>query len=178
MAKKSTRLSSSDWLSAGFKALAKDGPDALKAEPLSARLNVSKGSFYWHFRDVPAFQKALLREWETESIAHIADQAANGPTPVARLRNLAQAFTAPDPKEPAIRGWAQSNRSARRAVERVDAARRTQLQDLLSESGIENPEMSRILYSTAVGMSLLRDATPSDQQDAIGSLVDLVLALR
>ena len=35
-------------------ALAETGPEALKAEPLAARLGVSKGSFYWHFRDVPA----------------------------------------------------------------------------------------------------------------------------
>ena len=178
MPKKSTRLNANDWLSAGMRALSKDGPDALKAEPLAVKLSVSKGSFYWHFRDVPAFQNALLAEWETQAVAHIADQAATGPTPVARLRNLAQAFAAPEPTEPAIRSWAQSHRPARRAVDRVDAARLMQTQELLGESGIANPEMARILYSTAVGMSVLRDASPSDQQSAIGSLVDLVLALR
>lgn len=178
MARGSSRLNASDWLVAGRDALSELGPEALKAEPLAVRLGVSKGSFYWHFKDVPAFRSALLEAWRDEAIAEIDTQIGDGPTEVARLRSLAQAFAAPDAAEPAMRSWAQSNDEARAIVDAVDDARLTQLQSLLSETGIDNPEMARILYASAIGMTTLGNASPADHLSAIGSLVDLVLALR
>lgn len=178
MARASTRLKTTDWLTAGLDALSELGPTALKAEPLAVRLGVSKGSFYWHFRDVPAFHGALLADWRDDSIARIPDLMGNGATDVTRLRNLAQAFAAPDATEPALRAWANSNETARAAVDDVDDARLTQLQTLLSDIGIDNPEMARILYASAIGMTSLGNASPADHISAIGSLVDLVLALR
>ncbi|MEO1138018.1 MAG: TetR/AcrR family transcriptional regulator [Pseudomonadota bacterium] len=178
MTRASSRLSASDWLAAGMDALSESGPEALKAEPLAVRLGVSKGSFYWHFRDVPAFHAALLTAWQTETIAQIDDQAGDGSTPVAHLRSLTQAFAAPDAAEPAIRSWAQSDDGARMAVDAVDDTRLERLQSLLSDTGIDNPEMARILYSAAVGMTTLGNASPGDHLSAIGSMVDLVLALR
>ena len=62
------RLSKQDWISAGFSALQANGPSALKAEPLARALNTTKGSFYWHFRDVPAFHKHMLTHWEDEAL--------------------------------------------------------------------------------------------------------------
>ena len=178
MTRTSTRLNAADWLNAGFDALSELGPEALKAEPLAVRLNVSKGSFYWHFRDVPAYHAALMQAWRDSAIAEIETQTGNGPTDVARLRSLAQAFAAPDAVEPAMRSWAQANDDARAAVDAVDNARLERLQALLSETGIDNPEMARILYASAIGMTTLGIASPADHLSAIGSLVDLVLALR
>lgn len=178
MPSRTSRLNANDWLKTGYKALAKSGPDALKAEPLAARMKVSKGSFYWHFRDVPAFHKALLQDWEQDAedrLTRLTDTTDNS---VAQLREMAQAFTKPGPSEPAIRSWAASYRPARDAVKRVDEKRLSRLQTLLSDSGIRNPEMAQILYASAIGMTATGDAAPSNRENAIGSLVDLVLALR
>ena len=57
------RLSADDWLRAGLQALTASGPEALKAEPLARRLETTKGSFYWHFEDVPRYRQALLNFW-------------------------------------------------------------------------------------------------------------------
>ena len=178
MARAASRLNSNDWLSAGLEALSETGPRALKAEPLAVRLGVSKGSFYWHFRDVPAFHAALLAGWRDDCIARLPELASDGATDVARLRNLTQVFAAPDATEPALRAWANSDDLARAAVNDVDDARLAALQNLLSEVGIDNPEMARILYAAAIGMTSLGNASPADHISAIGSLVDLVLALR
>ncbi|WP_159453996.1 hypothetical protein [Roseovarius albus] len=48
----------------------------------------------------------------------------------------------------------------------------------MSQTGISNPEMARILYSAAIGMASLPSRGEVSDQDSIGSLVDLVLALR
>src|SRR5258707_13517163 len=57
------RLTADDWIEAGFAALADSGPNALRIGPLCERLNVTKGSFYWHFADMPAYRSALIESW-------------------------------------------------------------------------------------------------------------------
>ncbi len=175
MARRTSRLGPDDWLAAGMVALCEAGPAAIKAEPLALRLGVSKGSFYWHFRDVPAFQDVLLSEWEARAVSRAA--LAEGGT-VSQLRAQAQDLADPIPEDHAIRSWGQSHKGARAAIRRVDEARLTLLRDLLAETGIGNPEMARILYAAAVGMATVDTNGPDDARGAMGSLVDLVLALR
>ena len=48
-------------------AMAEGGIDAVAVEPLARRLGVTKGSFYWHFKDRRALLEATLEGWEEES---------------------------------------------------------------------------------------------------------------
>jgi CubicO group peptidase (beta-lactamase class C family)/AcrR family transcriptional regulator len=56
-----------DWLRAARLALLHHGPHAVRVEPLAKSLRVTKGSFYWHFKDRGELLEALLREWEDEA---------------------------------------------------------------------------------------------------------------
>lgn len=166
------RLSRDSWIKAGLEALMQHGPDALKAEPLARRLETTKGSFYWHFKDVPDFHAALLGYWKDTSALALPEGS-----PVVQLRALASGLAEIDTAEPAIRAWAKGNPAAAKTLTDLDAQRLAQLDDLLRDIGIVNPEMSRILYAAALGMREVQNddhATP----EAIGTLVDLVLALR
>lgn len=62
MAKRNS-LTTDDWIRAGFRALTSGGPQAIKVEAIARRLHVSKGSFYWHFKDLSALQGAMLAHW-------------------------------------------------------------------------------------------------------------------
>lgn len=168
------RLTPDAWLSAGLDALAETGSTALGAEPLARRLGTTKGSFYWHFADVPAYSAALMTRWQAE--AETALETDTGSPAATRLRATAQAIAAPHAAEPAIRAWAATDRHAARALEQTDARRLARIAALLAQCGIANPDMSRIILGAAIGMQGLggRDAN----RDAIGSLVDLILALR
>ena len=169
------RLTPDDWLAAGFAALSEAGPGALGAEPLARRLGTTKGSFYWHFADVPAYSTALLARWQ--AAAEAALETDESDPLAARLRTCAIAIATPDPgPEPAIRGWATTDRLAARAVAETDTARLDRLGALLAACGIANPDMARILLGAAIGMQALSEAEAN--RDAIGSLVDLILALR
>jgi len=178
-AQRRPRLTPDDWLAAGLDALCETGPGALGAEPLARRLGTTKGSFYWHFADVPAYSTALLALWQAAAEAAL-DTDKDDPA-AARLRATAQAIAAPDvaapqAAEPAIRAWAATDSLAAQAVTRSDALRLERLGALLAACGIANPDMARIILGSAIGMQALggRDAN----REAIGSLVDLVLALR
>jgi len=181
MAETARRLGPQDWLSAGLKALARDGAAALKAEPLARRLGTTKGSFYWHFADVPAFHEALLAEWEDRESGIMRKFLGEDGTAVGRLRRLAQVIASDqgdDAIEPSVRAWARGDARARAAVDRVDSRRLGEFQALLGEIGIGNPEMARIIYAAGIGMKGLPDRAADENARAMGSLVDLVLALR
>jgi AcrR family transcriptional regulator len=60
-------LKAEDWVGAARAALAEGGVEAVAIEPLARRLGVTKGSFYWHFKDRRALLEATLRRWEKES---------------------------------------------------------------------------------------------------------------
>jgi AcrR family transcriptional regulator len=57
-------------------------------EPLAARLQTSKGSFYWYFPSRDALVRAALSRWEqdhTEQVVRLLEQI---PDPAQRLREL------------------------------------------------------------------------------------------
>ena len=175
----SERLTRHDWLDAAVKVLASDGPAALRAEPMSRRLNTTKGSFYWHFKDVPDFHAALLGRWSDGAIAAL-DAAHDTDAPVAaQLRGVCQtvALLAARGAGAAVRGWARDSAAARAALARFDAHCHARLAELLAAIGITNREMAHILHAAAIGLPELPGADGA-ADDAIGSLVDLVLALR
>jgi len=76
----STRLSPEKWIDAGFAALIAHGPASLAAEPLARALGTTKGSFYWHFKDVPAYHAALVRDWHTNALSEVMQQLSSGIT--------------------------------------------------------------------------------------------------
>ncbi len=178
------RLSKEDWLRTGFFALTDAGPAALKAEPLARRLGSTKGSFYWHFSDVPAFQAALMAEWEARAYQAIVDEMPMAETAVQRLRHLAQlASKGPPPEyggaglEPAIRAWGRENTAVADAIARIDRKRLQYVQRLFDEIGLSNPELTRLLYGALLGMEELSSHDGADNSGAMGTLVDLILAL-
>ena len=167
------RLTPDDWLRAGLDALAREGAASLRAEALARALGATKGSFYWHFTDVPAYQAQVLAAWSGQALDGFA-ALVDGPArpPAQLLRDLARAMARPDASERAVRAWAVHDGQAARVLAEVDAARRATLDALLAQLGVSNPDISQFLQAATIGMAA--DAPG----DPVGTLVDLVLALR
>ena len=109
------------WIAAGFDALAANGVDAVRVEPLAKTLGITKGSFYWHFADRRALLDAMLDAWTEGRIAAIRDQASVRDRPAAVLRSLADLYTRHANVrglsiELAIRALARSDEDAAKAV--------------------------------------------------------------
>lgn len=169
------RLSPEDWLKAGLDALAASGPEALKAEPLARALETTKGSFYWHFADVPAFRQALLEFWgENAALPTEPDDKTDA---VAQLHALMRdGFPGASETEAAMRGWARTDPNVAATLADIDAMRLTYLGAVLRQLGVRNPEIARLLYAARVGTEAM--AQSDEQSAALDTLVDLVLALR
>ena len=52
-----------DWIDAAWSALGEGGVEAVRVERLARRLGVTKGSFYWHFKNRQDLIDALLDRW-------------------------------------------------------------------------------------------------------------------
>lgn len=170
-----TRLSPEDWLKAGLDALAAAGPEALKAEPLARSLDTTKGSFYWHFADVPAFRQALLDFWgQNAALPQTPDDKTDA---VAQLHSLMRdGFPGASDTESAMRGWARTDDNVAATLADIDKMRLTYLSAVLTQLGVGNPDIARALYAARIGTESM-DASPA-QLAALDTLVDLVLALR
>lgn len=171
--KKSPRLTQEDWLMAGFRALTEHGPSALKAETLARQMGTTKGSFYWHFKDVPDFHAALLDMWETRAVTEIIALIDGSDAPDTRLPHLLTVAATGAPVEaggtqlePAIRAWARGHSQAQATVERIDTRRRAYLDQLCAA----NPDMpvsaGQTLYAAFVGLQML-DADPRNAVDLL-----------
>jgi AcrR family transcriptional regulator len=130
LSRKTQELTRHDWVLAGLEALAEGGIDSVRVERLAKRLNVSKGSFYWHFSDRSDLLSALLDLWENDFTAQLIANVASLPTPRARL--LALAEEALDASmdgvdvaqaEGAFSAWAVLDRVAADRVRTIEAQR-------------------------------------------------------
>ncbi len=67
------------WVEAGLKVRADGGPDAVRVEALAATLGVSKGGFYWHFKDRRALLGEMLDSWEKTVAEDVIAQVESRP---------------------------------------------------------------------------------------------------
>jgi len=160
----------SDWLQAAFQALREGGVEAVKVEPLARRLGLTKGSFYWHFRDREALLAALLEEWENRAGARIlARLDAAGRTPEERLDMLLETVIREgrNAVDPAVRAWALTDGAVADRVARVDAVRLAWLAGLfrsLGEDEAAAATRARLAYLALIGEHALRSAaTPAER---------------
>jgi AcrR family transcriptional regulator len=150
------------WLRAGLEALRKGGVAAVRVERLAADLGVTKGSFYWHFRDRGALLDALLEFWSREMTdAEFERIQALRAGLAARLLALAQDVLEKGMGryDPAIRGWARTDRKVAAAVAQVDRRRVRALTGFFEEGGFSAAEArtrARLFYTFLLGEPQVR----------------------
>src|ERR1700749_917412 len=124
----------STWIEAALKALAAGGPDAIRVEALAGDLGVSKGGFYWHFKDRGALLEEMLDTWEQSVVGDvIAEGESESGEPLAKLRHLFElASSAPDllPVELALRDWSRRDKGVAARLHRIDNQRMEYMRSL------------------------------------------------
>ena len=143
----STRLDAAAWIQAALEVLADQGIDGVRVEPLAKRLGVTKGSFYWHFKDRGALAEAMLDDWRRRATVGIIDRLERDhePPPVRLERLLRLPFSSPRSErgadvELSIRLWGRRDPKARAALEEVDTLRLRYMARLLEGCGVPREE--------------------------------------
>ncbi len=82
------------WVRAAMQTLADAGLDGVKVETLARELGVTKGSFYWHFKDRRALLDAMLESWRDGRIEDIRSRTRAAPgQEIAQLQQLIDTYS-------------------------------------------------------------------------------------
>jgi AcrR family transcriptional regulator len=82
------RLSAADWERGALEMVSEQGVAALAVEALARRLGVTKGSFYWHFKNREALLSAALLRWEADDQRELQRHISAAAEPRERLGAL------------------------------------------------------------------------------------------
>lgn len=138
------RLSRDQWIAAAYRTLAEQGWAQVNIEKLAKRLGVTKGSFYWHFRDRGELVAALLEKWNEQLV--IGRVEAAGGNAREKIHNLLDIVIKANRQarggalELAMRAWARQDPEAAQVVEAVDQERIDYTARLFVELGFSKGE--------------------------------------
>jgi AcrR family transcriptional regulator len=165
------RLGSEDWLILALETLSKQGQSKLTIDRLVADLGVTKGSFYWHFKNRADFLEKLIEQWAKEFTVKVVEQAmADKNDAAGRLFRLMEVITLYNVSryDIAVRAWAAQDDKVAKIVKRVDKTRMKDVQSLFEELGFKGDELiirSRaFLYWGSFGSSF---SVPQPKKDKL-----------
>lgn len=147
------------WLGAAKAALLDGGVEAVKIQPLSAQLQLSRTSFYWFFKDRKAILDALLQNWEeTNTAALVAATEAYADSIAEAVLNLIARFLDDGGFDPgldfAIRSWAHQDAAVMALVNAADERRLAAIRAMFDRFGYEPHEAdvrARTVYLVQIG---------------------------
>ena len=174
------------WLDEGLVLLTEQGPAGVTIDALCARLGLTKGSFYHHFRGRSGFQAALLEHFERRETQRFIDVAEADPAVdgAGRIRRLVEAVVADAGGQPelevAVRVWAKQSDLARGYLERIDRTRVAYAQRLWREALGDDDradDLGQMMYLLLIGAHhVIPPASPADLARLSGRLLELLKA--
>lgn len=169
----SLNLTRQDWINQGLKVLAEKGVETVRVEPLAKLMGVTKGSFYWHFKNREALLSAVLQEWIKSQTNSIIEQVEGlGGDAKTKLLYLFELAVQDNGRvENAIRAWATGDATVAAALAQVDQRRLDYTKDLFLQAGFEPFEATaraRMVYYALVGEFTI--GTRSNQAERLAEI--------
>lgn len=174
------------WIEAARRVLIREGIDAVKIDRLARECGVTRGGFYWRFRNRADLLDALLDDWRETNNAPFLAALAGPAGPDERFLRLSRLWVEEQDYSPdydaAIRDWSRVSAPVRAVVEAVDRERIAALHHLFRDYGYADDEAlvrARITYYHQVGYYALgaqsddarrRELTPLYVQALTGPL--------
>ncbi len=151
-------LGRDNWIEQGLELLVQDGIDAVRITRLAEALDVTRGSFYWHFKDRDDLLEALIDRWESRNSRAVIAAVGDHDDLTSGILALFDVWLDTSRFYPrldsAVRDWARRSDTVRRAVEQADQGRIEAIAALFKRAGFGDLEAfirARILYFTQVG---------------------------
>ena len=178
-------LTPQSWTDAATEVLVDQGIDHVRVDVLAKQLRVTRGSFYWHFRDREELLRSVLQAWRTLATEQLTARLESAHTdPREQLRDVlslpvrGRAAVRAARIEVALRAWARRDETARHAVDEADASRIAYIAQIFSALGFavgEARSRAFVLYTYLVGESLIAGQANKNQQRDRSQLVEQLL---
>jgi AcrR family transcriptional regulator len=175
----SSRLDCTSWLDAAEAAIAEGGFSNVRVLPLSQKLGVTRGSFYWHFENHADFVAQIIERWKERELEDLKQWNGDVSDPMETLENivnfvLKRASTQPRRAkiEFALRDYSGGSKIAAKAVAAIDHARISIGYTLLKEitgSADDTESYALLFYAQIVGAQLMTTYVSSSMMATISA---------
>jgi AcrR family transcriptional regulator len=177
-----SNLSKEDWLSAALDVFNERGVDSVKVLPLSKSLGVTRGSFYWHFKDREDLLQQMLHYWERELTDTVIQQTKSLDASAAdKLQNVVAnvLHQSMDRYDTAVRAWSLFDSSVLKTMKRVERKRLRFLTELLSQAGLDQGVANiraQFLYGYLMsGIAVAGRPTRAEKARAVDHCMEFIL---
>lgn len=178
-------LTPEHWVETATGVLVDQGIDHVRVDLLAKSIGVSRGSFYWHFKDREDLLRQVLAAWRERATLQLTQRLERAsPDPLAQLRDvISLPFRGRSARraariELAIRAWARRDTMARRAVDEADALRIGYIAQVFSSLGFgiaEARHRAFLLYSYVVAESQFGSPGTAEQRQERARFVEDLL---
>jgi AcrR family transcriptional regulator len=178
-------LTLADWVAQATAVLVDEGVDRVRVDVLARALGVTRGSFYWHFKDRADLLQRMLDAWRQAATDQIIERFSREADPQRQLQDLlslpfrGRSAERAARVELAIRDWARRDSLARHALDDVDARRISYIAQCFSALGFgiaEARARAFLLYGWEVSESLMpRQGTAAQKQERSALLSRMLL---
>lgn len=147
-----------DWLAAAHDMLIEGGVSAVQINALAQRLGVTRGGFYWRFRNRQDLLDQLLLSWRNTNHRNFLLALERAGTPMERHRRMVRLLMEERDFNPAldaaVRQWAATDERVREEVRRCDLERIAAIEAIYISAGQEQLEAhvrARVIYFHQIG---------------------------
>ena len=171
------RLTGADWIEAALKTLVEQGIEAVQITALSRDLEVTRGSFYWHFDSREDLLEALVAEWRARNTGVMVEAIAETTSLDDGILKLFAVWVDHSRFDPAldqaIRNWARHDEALRAIVKTEDNARVAAIAGFYKRHGYEGNDAfirARVIYFTQISYYALKVEEDEAMTERIGYL--------
>ena len=168
---RSNQLNRGDWLAEATRALVEGGVELVQITELARRLEITRGSFYWHFENRDALLGALLQTWRQRNTGVMLTALGKAQTLDDGLLALFavwvdNALFDPD-LDQAVRDWGRRSEDVLLAVQAEEAARVDAISTFFQSHGFDPTEAfirARVTYFTQISFYALKTKDTAAQR--------------
>src|SRR5436190_9637920 len=180
---KERRLTRTAWLDGAAAAIAEGGFDNVRVLTLAKRLRVTRGSFYWHFKDHAEFIVSFLDRWRDRRLSELDYLSKSGGDGKSELRHVFRQVLSEPARatrqmriELAVRDFARRESYAAKIVADVDRARIDHCARLIAQAIPDKQrawDLALLVYVATIGGRVVLTSS-RDGEAAISRMDDLI----
>ncbi|WP_296745723.1 TetR/AcrR family transcriptional regulator [Mesorhizobium sp.] len=164
-------LSREAWVKAACRTLVERGIENVKVLNLAEALNVTRGSFYWHFESREDLLQELIDVWHRTNTSALIEAANARPASLGEwyvnlMRVWLDATQFDVQLDIAMRDWARKDRAVFELAQSEDSVRVDRLKRAFEAYGCENERIAftraRILYFQQMGYYMMGVQDPPE----------------
>lgn len=148
------RVTVQDFMASGMGILAAEGPDALTVASLCEALDVTKGSFYHHFKGMPDYVERLLDYYESVQTGLVEGFRGEPDLELQMQLSIEAAVALDHAAESAMRAWGRSEPGVAACMERIDQIRESYLESTFRQIGCTATDarfFAQLIVTTLIG---------------------------